>query len=60
VLFADTKSISKKYKLTAKAGEDLLAYSISDMDPKIVVLDNKMRDLATQRQKKGRFLQLAS
>jgi hypothetical protein len=26
VLFADTESISKKYRLTAKAGEDLSAY----------------------------------
>jgi uncharacterized small protein (DUF1192 family) len=60
VLFADTESISKKYKLTAKAGEDLSAYSTDDMDLKIVVLDNKMKGLATQRQKKGRFLQLAS
>ena len=56
----DTKSISKKYKLTAKAGEDLLVYLTGDMDPKIVVLDNKMKGLATQRQKKGRFLKLAS
>ena len=60
VLFADTESISKKYKLTAKAGEDLSAYSTCDMDPKIVVLDNKMKGLAIQRQKKGRFLKLAS
>jgi len=30
------------------------------MDPKMVVLDNKMKGLATQRQKKGRFLNLAS
>jgi uncharacterized small protein (DUF1192 family) len=60
VLFADTESISKKYKLTAKAGEDLSAYSTGDMDPKMVLLDNKMRALATQRQKKGRFLKLAS
>ena len=60
VLFVDTESISKKYKLTAKAGKDLLAYSTGDMDPKMVVLDNKMKGLATERQKKGRFLKLAS
>jgi len=60
VLFADTESISKKYKLTAKAGEDLSAYSTSDMDPKMVVLDNKMKSLAIQRQKKSQFLNLAS
>jgi hypothetical protein len=46
MLFADTESISKKYKLIAKAGEDLLAYSIDDMDPKMVVLDNKIKGLA--------------
>jgi uncharacterized small protein (DUF1192 family) len=60
VLFADTESISKKYKLTTKACEDLSAYSTGNMDPKIVLLDNKMKALATQRQKKGRFLKLAS
>jgi len=46
MLFADTKSISKKYKLTIKASEDLLAYLISDIDPKMVVLNNKMKSLA--------------
>ena len=60
VLFADTESISKKYKLTAKAGEDLSSYSTGDMDPKMIVLDNKMRGLAIQRQKKGQFLKLTS
>jgi uncharacterized small protein (DUF1192 family) len=60
VLFADTESMSKKYKLTAKAGEDLSVYSTADLDPELVVLDNKMKGLAIQRQKKGRFLKLAS
>jgi hypothetical protein len=46
ILFADTESISKKYKLTTKAGKDLLAYSTGDMDPKIIILDNKIRGLA--------------
>jgi hypothetical protein len=32
MLFADTKSISKRYKLTAKAGEDLLEYSTGDIE----------------------------
>ena len=56
VLFADTESISKKYKLTANAGEDLSVYSTGDMDPKLVVLDNKMKGFAIRREKKGRFL----
>lgn len=60
VLFADTENISKKYKLDAKAGEDLSAYLTADMDPKMIVLDNKMRGLAIQRQKRGRFLKLTS
>ncbi|KAH8803729.1 small s protein [Hyaloscypha sp. PMI_1271] len=60
VLFADTESISKEYKLAAKAGEDLSAYSTEDMDPKMIALDNKMKGLAIQRQKRGRFLKLAS
>lgn len=46
MLFADSESISKKYKLTVRTGEDLLAYLIGDIDPKIVVLDNKIKGLA--------------
>jgi hypothetical protein len=49
MLFADTKSISKNYRLTAKAGKDLSVYSTGDIDPKMAVLDNKMKGLATQR-----------
>jgi uncharacterized small protein (DUF1192 family) len=59
-LFADTEGASKMYKLTAKAGEDLSVYSTDDMDPKMAMLDNKMKSLAIQRQKKGRFLKLTS
>jgi hypothetical protein len=33
VLFADTEGISKKYKMAAKAGEDLLAFATGDIDP---------------------------
>jgi hypothetical protein len=51
---------SKKYKLTAKAGEDLLVYSKGDIDPKLVVLDNKIKGLAIRRQKESRFLKLTS
>jgi len=46
VLFAGAESISQKHKLTAKAGENLSAYSTSDMDPKMIVLNNKMKGLA--------------
>ena len=48
MLFTDTESISKKYKLTAKAGEDFSAYLTGDIDLKMTVLDNKMKDLITQ------------
>lgn len=37
---AATSVIPTKYKLTAKAREDLSAYSTGDIDPKMVVLDN--------------------
>jgi hypothetical protein len=50
VLFADTESISKKYKLNAKAGGDFSAYSTGDMDPEMVVLDNKMKGLAGKKE----------
>jgi hypothetical protein len=46
VFFADTKSISKKYKLTAKASVNILLYSIGDINPKIIALDNKIKGLA--------------
>lgn len=59
-IFANTESISKKYELTAKTGEDLSTYSTGEMDPKMIMLDNKMKGLVIQRQKKGRFLKLAS
>jgi hypothetical protein len=60
VLFADTEGISKKYKLSAKAGEDLSVYSTGDMDPTMVALHNKMKSLAIKRQKGSRLLKLSS
>jgi len=59
-LFAQTDEISKKYKLTAKVGEDLSAFSATDMDPALIALDNKMKELAMKRQKGSRFLKLTS
>jgi hypothetical protein len=56
-LLRDTESTSKKYKLTATAVEDLSAYPTGDIDPKLIVLHNKLKNLAIKRQKKnGRFL----
>jgi hypothetical protein len=60
VLFADTEGISKKYKIAAKAGEDLSAFATGDMDPTLIALDNKMNGPAIQRQKGSRFLKLTS
>ncbi|KIM95398.1 hypothetical protein OIDMADRAFT_134549 [Oidiodendron maius Zn] len=60
VLFADTEAISKKYKLAAKAGDDLSVFSTGDMDPTLIALDNKMKGLAMKRQKRSRFLKLTS
>lgn len=56
VLFADTEKISKKYKLNAKAGEDLSVLSAGDMDPVVTSLSNKMRELAIKRQKGNSLL----
>jgi hypothetical protein len=60
VLFAHTEEISKKYKLTAKVGEDLSAFSATDMDPALIALDNKLKELAIKRQKGSRSLKLTS
>ena len=59
VLFADTERISQKYKMTAKAGEDLSPFALGDMDPTLVMLDNKMKDLAIRRQEQSPFLKLS-
>jgi hypothetical protein len=60
VLFAQTEEISNKYKLNAKVGEDLSSFSATDMDPALMALNNKMKELATKRQKGSRFLKLTS
>ncbi|PMD23127.1 small s protein [Hyaloscypha hepaticicola] len=50
VLFANTESISKKYKLTAKDSADLLIYSTGDMDLKMLALYHRstLKDLLEQ------------
>jgi hypothetical protein len=59
-LFAGTEEISRKYELTAKAGESLDLLSATEVDPAIVVLENWMKNLAVKRQKGRRFLKLTS
>ena len=51
LLFANTEKISKKYRLNAKTGEDLSTLLPDDMNPTIVGLSNKMKELAIRRQK---------
>ncbi|PSS25225.1 hypothetical protein M430DRAFT_33010 [Amorphotheca resinae ATCC 22711] len=52
VLFANTKKISQNYKLNAKVGEDLSILTPEDVDPEVIALDNKLRELAIRPQKK--------
>jgi hypothetical protein len=60
VLFADTESISKNYKLKAGVGEDLSVFMADDMDPRVMALTNKMKELAVKRQKGSSILKTAS
>jgi hypothetical protein len=60
VLFADTEGISKKYRSTAKAGEDLSTFSTGDLDPRLAALDSKINGLAIKHRKGSRFLKLTS
>jgi len=59
-LFAQTEEISRKYRSAAKVGEDFSAFSVTDMDPALMALDNKLKELAIKRQKGSRFLKLTS
>jgi hypothetical protein len=59
-LFTDTEEISRKYKLTAKAGENLDLLSATDIDPALMALENRMKQLAIKRQKGSRFLKHTS
>jgi Prion-inhibition and propagation len=60
VLFANTEKISKKYKLNAKAGDDLSVLGPNEMDPAVMVVNNKMRELAIRRQRGSSVLKTAS
>lgn len=43
MLLADSEKVSKKFRRTTKAGEDLSVLSSPDGDTRIVALDNNMR-----------------
>ncbi|MCJ1309529.1 hypothetical protein MMC25_003189 [Agyrium rufum] len=60
ILFADTENISKKYKLKAQDGEDISVFTTDDMDPVVMALVNKLRDLAIKRQKNSSILKTTS
>jgi hypothetical protein len=60
VLFANSENISEKHKLNAKAGEDLSILAPGDLDPAVMALGNKMRELAIRRQKGSNVLKAAS
>ena len=60
VLFEDTSKISNKYKLEAKAGDDISVFSSNDMDPSVRGLNNMMRELAIKRQKNSSLLKITT
>jgi Prion-inhibition and propagation len=60
LLFANTEKISKKYRLNARAGEDLSILLTDDIDPAIMALSNRMKELAIRRQKGNSVLKTAS
>lgn len=60
VLYANTEKISKKYRLNAKAGEDFSILLTDDIDPEIMALNNKMKELAIRRQRGISVLKTAS
>ncbi|USP82176.1 hypothetical protein yc1106_09450 [Curvularia clavata] len=60
VLFADTEKISKKYQLEAKAGDDLAVLAPDDLEPAILGLRNKMKELVLRRQKGANVLKTSS
>ena len=59
-LFADSKDISKKYKIRAKAGDDLTLLPATGVNPTLSALENTMEQLAIKRQKGIHILKLTS
>ncbi|PVH94681.1 hypothetical protein DM02DRAFT_538939 [Periconia macrospinosa] len=60
VLFADTERISKRYKLERKDGNDLSVLTPNDLEPTVLNLRNKMKELAVGRQKSASVLKTSS
>ena len=59
VLFSNTEKISRKYKLNAKAGDDLSILGPDDGDAAVMTINNKMRELSLRRQKGNSILKTA-
>lgn len=60
VLFADSEKISKKYSIEAKNAQDLTVFASNEMDPAVLALSHKMRDLAVKRQKSNSLIKKTS
>ncbi|KAL6247773.1 hypothetical protein RBB50_005121 [Rhinocladiella similis] len=59
-LFADAERVSEKYK-TKVTGDELAVYNTdSELEPDILSIHKKMRDLALKRQKRSSFAQKAA
>lgn len=60
VLFADSEKISKKYSVNAKNAQYLAVLAPNELDPAVMALSNKMRDLAVRRQKSNSLIKKTS
>ncbi|KAI1733503.1 small s protein [Xylaria scruposa] len=58
ILFADTEKISKRHKLSAKAGADLTILKTNELDLAIAALSNQMKKRAIKRQKTSNLFRL--
>ncbi|USP76602.1 hypothetical protein yc1106_03876 [Curvularia clavata] len=60
VLFADTEKISNKYRLERTAGDNLALLAPNDLEPTVLGLRNKVKELAVGRQKRASILKTTS
>lgn len=60
VLFANTEKISKKYRLDAETGDDLSILGPDNINPAVMAINNKMKELAFRRQKGSSVLKIVS
>jgi hypothetical protein len=60
IFFANTEKISKKYKLNAKTGKNLFIFGPDNIDPAVIIINNKMKELVIKRQKSSNILKIAN